>query len=138
MVPEPLLLPDPVIEIQPTSAEEVHEHPLRVDTATSRVSPLASMVSWFGRSSKRQGAACCEMATRLSFTTISPCRVDGRGLGAARNSIVLEPCPEAGDSPESQLTAVDTSHGHSGVVVTATAPDPPSGPMLGDDTASAT
>ena len=55
--PEPLPLFCVVNEIQPASVPRVHEHPLTVDTATSRVSPLASMVRLSGRSSNRQGAA---------------------------------------------------------------------------------
>jgi hypothetical protein len=78
------------------------------------------------------------MGTRLSLTMISPCRIEGRGLGATVNSTVLEPCPELGDKPESQLAAVDTSHGHSGVVVMVTAPVPPSKPMLEVDAANVT
>ena len=136
--PEPLPLFCVVNEIQPASVPRVHEHPLTVDTATSRVSPLASMVRLSGRSSNRQGAACCETATRLSLTTISPCRTEGRGLAATRNSTVLDPCPEAGDNPETQFAPVDTSQGHSGVVVMVTVPVPPSGPMLGEETANAT
>ena len=125
-------------EIQLASVAMVHEQALTVDTATSRFPPLASMVRLSGRSSNRQGAACCETRTRLSLTTISPSRLDGRGLGATRNSTVLVPCPEVGDSPESQFAAVDTSHGHSGDVVTVTVPIPPSGPILEEGTANAT
>jgi hypothetical protein len=135
--PEPLPLTG-ANEIQPTSVVTVHGHPLSVETATSRVSPLATMVRRSGRSSNLQGAACCETATRLSLTTISPCRFEGKGLGATRNSTVLEPCPEVGDTPESQLAAVDTSQGHSGAVVIVTVPEPPSAPMVGEPTASAT
>ena len=125
-------------EIQLTSVEMVHEQPLIVETVTSRFSPLASTVRVAGRSSNRQGAACCDTRTRLSFTTISPSRTEGRGLGATRNSTVLEPCPDAGERPDSQFAAVETSHGHSGVVVTVIAPVPPSGPILGEEAASAT
>ena len=96
------------------------------------------MVRLSGRSSNRQGAACCETRTRLSLTTISPSRTEGRGLGATRNSTVLVPCPEVGDSPESQFAPVDTSQGHSGAVVMVTVPVPPSGPMLEEAAANAT
>src|SRR5688572_15130588 len=125
-------------EIQLASVAMVHEQGLTVDTATSRVSPLAPTVRLSGRSSNRQGAACCETWRRLSLTTISPCRVEGRRLGATRNSTVLVPCPEVGDSPESQFAAVDTSHGHSGGAVTVTVPVPPSGAMLEEEAANAT
>ena len=125
-------------EIQLAFVAMVHEQPLIVDTATSRVPPLASMERLSGPSSNRQGAACCETRTRLSLTTISPSRLEGSGLGATRNSTVLVPCPEVGDSPESQFAAVDTSHGHSGVVVTVTVPVPPSGPILEEEAANAT
>ena len=136
-VPAPL--PDRVAnEIQLASVAMVHEQALTVDTATSRVPPLASMLRLPGRSSNRQGAACCETRTRLSLTTISPSRIEGRGLGATRNSTVLVPCPDVGDRPESQLAAVDTSQGHSGAVVMVTVPIPPSGPMLDEEAANAT
>ena len=137
-VPAPLPVTGVVNEIQLASVAMVHEQALSVDTATSRVSPLASMVRLSGRSSNRQGAACCDTRRRLSLTTISPSRIEGRGLGATRNSTVLVPCPEVGDSPESQFAAVDTSHGHSGAVVTVTVPVPPSGPMLEEEAANAT
>ena len=69
---------------------------------------------------------------------MSPSRANGRGLGATLNATVPSPCPEVGDSPESQFTPVDTSHGHSGEVVTETLPVPPSGPMLEAAAANAT
>ena len=37
-----------------------------------------------------------------------------------------------GGAPVTQGTAAVASHGHSGVVVTVTVPDPPSAPMLDD------
>ena len=125
-------------EIQPASVLRVHEQPLIVDTTTSRLPPLASAVRLSGRSSNWHGAACCEIWTRLSLTTISPCRLEGWGLGATRNSTVLVPCPDAGESSDIQFAAVDTSHGHSGVVVTVMVPVPPSGPMLEELAARAT
>jgi hypothetical protein len=51
---------------------------------------------------------------------------------------VPSPCPDVGDSPESHATPVETSHGHSGDVVTVTVPAPPSGPMLEEAVARAT
>ena len=135
-VSAPLPVARVVNEIQPASVEMVHEQALIVDTATSRVSPLASTVRLPGRSSNRQGAACCETRTRLSLTTISPSLIEGRGLGATRNSTVLVPCPEVGVRPESQFAAVDTSHGHSGAAEMVTVPVPPSGPMLEDEAAA--
>jgi hypothetical protein len=51
---------------------------------------------------------------------------------------VPEPCPEAGDSPESHSAEVDASQGHSGDAVTVRVPVPPSAPTLEDDVANAT
>jgi len=51
---------------------------------------------------------------------------------------VPEPCPEAGDSPESQSADAVASQGHSGAVVTASVPVPPSAAMFWDDIANVT
>jgi hypothetical protein len=72
------------------------------------------------------------------LTTIIAWRVDACGFGATRNSTVPGPCPEAGDSPESQSAEVDASQGHSGVVVTASVPVPPSAAMFWDGIANVT
>ncbi len=137
-VPSPLRATGVVNAIQLASVAAVHEQALAADTAISRPPPAASMARLPGRSSNRQGAACCDSRRRFSLTTISPSRTDGRGLGAARNSTVPEPCPEAGDSPDSQVTLVETSQGHSGDVVTVTVPVPPWSPMLEEEAANAT
>src|SRR5687768_6984842 len=65
-------------------------------------------------------------------------RIEGCGFGATRNSTVPGPWPDAGDRPETHSAEVDTSQGHSGDVVTARVPVPPSAPMLGDGVANAT
>jgi hypothetical protein len=136
-LPFPLRVTGVVNEIQSASAAAVHEQALGADTTISRVPPPASMVRKPGRSSNRQ-AACCDTRTRLSLTTISPSRTEGRGLGAARNSTEPVPCPDVGDRPESQLEPVETSQGHSGDVVTVMLPIPPLEPMLDAGTAKVT
>jgi hypothetical protein len=63
---------------------------------------------------KRHGAASCLTRTRLSLMTISSSRIKGNGLGAATNSTLPSPWPDAGDRLEIQVAAVETVHGHSG------------------------
>ena len=47
-----------------------------------------------------------------------PSRTDEPSFAAARNATLPFPCPEVGDSPESQLALVEAVHAHSGSVVT--------------------
>jgi hypothetical protein len=52
-------------------------------------------------------------------------------LAATRNSTSLLPCPEIGDNPEIQLTALDAVQAHSGCVDTANLPAPPPASTIG-------
>ena len=47
-----------------------------------------------------------------------------------RNDTSPAPWPDAGDTSVIQLTIVDACHMHSGCVVIANAPGPPSGPII--------
>ena len=137
---EPLPLPvaPDVTVIHASLRLAVQAQPVPVDTVRLPEPPAATTARLAGRSSKRQAAGCWDTWSGLSLTTIEASRIDGSGLGATRNSTVPEPCPEAGDSPESHPAEVDASQGHSGAVVTVRVPVPPSGPMLVDDVANAT
>ena len=121
------------------SVATVHEQALTVDTATSRVPPFGvyGEAVWTkfepaGRRLLRDPDAVV-VDDNLAF----PARQAGDWVQHE-----TRPCsclvPEVGDSPESQFAAVDTSHGHSGDVVTVTVPIPPSGPILEEGTANAT
>jgi len=92
----------------------VHLQPFKAETATLASRVLGGSVCVSGVSVKRHGAASCITRTWLSLTTISPSRIDGTGLGAARNAIVPFPCPDAGKSSEIQLACVETVQAHSG------------------------
>jgi hypothetical protein len=138
MLPSPLPVAGVVNDIQLASVAAVHVQPPGADTATSRVPPPAARARLFDPSSNRHAAACCDTRRRLSLTRMSPSRTAGRGLGATRNSTVPAPCPALGVRPDSQLAPVETSHGHSGDVVTVMVPAPPSAPMIDDAAARAT
>ena len=56
---------------------------------------------------------------------MSPSRADDPSLGVTRNSTSPLPCPEAGDNPEIQFTALDTVHAHSGCVAIDNLAAPP-------------
>ena len=56
---------------------------------------------------------------------MSPSRADDPSLGVTRNSTSPLPCPEAGDNPEIQFTALDTVHPHSGCVAIDNLAAPP-------------
>ena len=56
---------------------------------------------------------------------MSPSRADDPSLGVTRNSTSPLPCPEAGDNPKIQFTALDTFHAHSGCVVIDSLAVPP-------------
>jgi hypothetical protein len=56
---------------------------------------------------------------------MSPSRADASSLGVTRNSTLPLPCPEAGDNPEIQFTALDTVHAHSGCVAIDNLAGPP-------------
>jgi hypothetical protein len=54
-------------------------------------------------------------------------------LGRTRNDRFAAPCPEAGDNPEIQFTLLVASQRHSGCVVIASDPLPPSAPIVGGE-----
>jgi hypothetical protein len=56
---------------------------------------------------------------------MEPSREVPVSLGATVNAMVPLPLPEAGDTAEIQLTAVEASHAHSGSAVTLKLPRPP-------------
>jgi len=56
---------------------------------------------------------------------MTPSRAVPLSLGETLNAIVLLPLPEAGDTPEIQLTAAEASHEHSDPAVTLKLPRPP-------------
>jgi hypothetical protein len=103
-----------MIAIHSALLRAVHLHPFNVETETLASRVLGGNVCVSGVSVKRHGAASCITRTWLSLTTISPSRIDGTGLGAARNATVPFPCPDAGENSEIQLTCVETVHSHSG------------------------
>ncbi len=62
-----------------------------------------------------------------------PSREEPLSLGAAVNAMVPLPLPEAGDSAEIQLTAVEASHAQSGSAVTLKLPRPPLASTVGGE-----
>jgi hypothetical protein len=113
-VPPPVPLAEDVIVSHSALLRTVQGHPLKTETVTLALLALAATVCVSGSSAKRHGAASCMTRTRLSLMTTSPSRIDGTGFGAARKATVPLPCPDAGESSESQLACVDTVQAHSG------------------------
>jgi hypothetical protein len=102
---EPLPLPwaPDVIVIHDTLLFAAHVQPVNVDTLTLAVPALELTVWLSGAIAKRQGAASCMTRTWLSLTTISPSRIEGTVLAAARNATLPLPCPDVGETSEIQL-----------------------------------
>jgi len=103
-----------MIAIHSALLRAVHLHPFDVETATLASRVPGGTVCVSGVRVKRHGAASCITRTWLSLTTISASRIDGTGLGAARNATVPLPCPDAGENSEIQFACVETVHAHSG------------------------
>ena len=64
---------------------------------------------------------------------IAPSREPVLSLGATLNEMLASPFPDAGDNAEIQLTAVEASHAHSGLVVTLKLPRPPPDSSVGGE-----
>src|SRR5512138_22026 len=62
--------------------------------------------------------------------TMSPSRAPAVSLVATRNVTFPLPCPEPGVNAEIHAADEEAVQAHSGCVVTATVPLPPSGPMV--------
>jgi hypothetical protein len=92
----------------------VHLQASCVDTATLAVPESAETVRRSWSIVKRQGAASCLTRMRVSLMAISSSRIEGAGLGAATNSTLPSPWPDAGARLEIQFACVETVHGHSG------------------------
>jgi hypothetical protein len=67
--------------------------------------------------------------TDRPLITMAASRAAAPSLAATRNSTVPLPCPDAGESPEIQLTDVEADHSQSAVVVTERLPVPPAASM---------
>jgi len=73
--------------------------------------------------------ACCTR-TWLPLTTRSPSLIDVDGFAVTRKLIEPSPCPDAGDRSAIHCAPdTDAVQPHSGLVVTATDPAPPSAPI---------
>ena len=92
----------------------VHLHASCVVTTMLAVPESAENVRRSWSIVKRHGAASCLTRTRLSLMVISSSRIKGDGLGAATNSTLASPWPDAGDRFEIQVASVEADHGHSG------------------------
>lgn len=64
--------------------------------------------------------------------------MDDPSLGETRNDRLAPPCPEAGDNAEIQFTLLAAFHVHSGCVVIASDPVPPSAPIIGGEASDTT
>lgn len=67
----------------------------------------------------------CDTVTCCPLTMMEPSREVPLSFDAALNAIVPLPLPDAGDTAEIQLTAVEASHAQSGSALTLKLPRPP-------------
>lgn len=114
MLPLPAPSPTEVIVNHSALLRAVHLHASCVETAMLAVPASAETVRRSWSIVKRHGAASCLTRRRSSLMAISSSRIEGAGLGAATNSTLPSPWPDAGDRFEIQFACVETVHAHSG------------------------
>jgi hypothetical protein len=78
------------------SLDAFHAQPVSVETSTPADPPVCGTSLESFASAKRQGAGCCEMVSRVSFSVTTPVRAAAALFSATVTVRVASPCPEDG------------------------------------------